>query len=151
MFDLFKTACHRFHFRWCFSKVSGLCRAQVPGADKGALDAIQQAAVGTCIAAMRSPSAEQLLIGNGDVRQMVKQQVLEIRPHTGPPAAIVCATRAQDLAQTIHDGKKDREVQLKTVGQVPGFVQRMPIFSIVWFRLALAACHTSRRFREWRQ
>ena len=84
-----------------------LCRAEVPGADIGALFAFQSASFRCAVAAAFALLGKQLLARHRDGRQVEKEQIPEIDPDTGVLTADVAAVGAGGPAEAIHD-RKDR-------------------------------------------
>jgi len=85
---------------------AGLRRADVPGADKGPLEALQPAAGGAGIAAVVALPADKLPFGDRDTGQAEKEKIPEIGPYPGPPAADVRAVGAGPMAQVFHERKE---------------------------------------------
>lgn len=77
---------------------AGLRRANIPGADKGPLEALQPAAGGAGIAAVLALPADKLLFGDRDAGQVEKEKIPEVGPYPGPLAADVRAVRAGPAA-----------------------------------------------------
>lgn len=85
---------------------AGLRRADVPGADKRPLEALQPAARGANIAAMVALPAYKLLLRGRDAGQVEKEKIPEVGPYPGPLTADVRAVGAGAAAQLLHEGKE---------------------------------------------
>jgi hypothetical protein len=113
------------HFPVCglSVKAPGLGGAQIPGADKGALEAVQTAPGGCDIAAALTSLGEQLPGRDGKARQVQKKQILEIEPDPGPLAAVVPAPGTGDPAKPVQGGKDGSVGRRKLHSQIPGSIQ----------------------------
>jgi hypothetical protein len=112
---------------WLALEEAGLGRAQVPGADKRALQSIQATAGGAGIAATVALFAQQLLWGQGDFGQMHEQQVFEVDPHPGTLAAYVGTIRAGLAAQIFHERKKAFQQMTQVPGVATAIIQATPV------------------------
>lgn len=102
-----QTSCHLLPFQRLVPKHFGLCRTKIPRANEGALETIQPASTGGAVSAALKPFPDQLVAGDRDGRQVQKEQILEIEPDAGVPAADIGAVGTGGPAKTVH-GRKDR-------------------------------------------